>query len=644
MDRQKTHWDELSMHEKAKYIKLALDNGVSDLSMVRDSFNVYAGGGSINIKPENRGKFTELKERTGKSSTWYKEHGTPAQKKMATFALNARKWSHKHEDGDYLNNAGTITTAPSKLGLFDAYMTRLVKAGLNLHPRTAPIMDIMGGGDLNNLGNLYKGVGKAVKEKSLKSIGKFIGIPDLLDDAVEFYNALLNRPPEKPISPYFDESLKQKIKDADTGYIVGTAHKHNGTESDSKLHVVKDRLLRNINPATSYDNPYGRLFNALILNKSDYSDDRDPIADASFDKDVIKKSKYAPTKAKDKIKKDYYTFDSLIINKTKDKFAEENNIDFLNAARALPFNGTALGNYPPVLNDFTYSRGFDNKGEYVSVYDKYDINPFGKNKYGDKSFGLGKPFEFYDRLYLDDYYDIPEKYRGTTYLPEIVVTPKAQGGYLQNLTSKPFSYKPIPSVRYDFGGFIRNLFGLNDEINNKTDLIDMGELANRQAYAESGFASDKTSRADARGMFQIVPAVLDDYNRAHGTSYDASQLYNDTINTDVRNWYFQDNLMNRPWINKEGQSDSMRVAKALVAYNYGPANTLKALNKAKANGVDIYNSWDWLSYVPKEPQEYTNFILRNLNNSVHRNNALYEVAKNKKSNQGKVKLISERNK
>ena len=172
----------------------------------------------------------------------------------------------------------------------------------------------------------------------------------------------------------------------------------------------------------------------------------------------------------------------------------------------------------------------------------------------------------------------------------------------------------------------------------------MGELANRQAYAESGFASDKTSRADARGMFQIVPAVLDDYNRAHGTSYDASQLYNDTINTDVRNWYFQDNLMNRPWINKEGQSDSMRVAKALVAYNYGPANTLKALNKAKANGVDIYNSWDWLSYVPKEPQEYTNFILRNLNNSVHRNNALYEVAKNKKSNQGKVKLISERNK
>lgn len=56
--------------------------------------NTFADGGNIHIKPENRGKFTRLKKRTGKSSTWYKEHGTPEQKKMATFALNARKWKH----------------------------------------------------------------------------------------------------------------------------------------------------------------------------------------------------------------------------------------------------------------------------------------------------------------------------------------------------------------------------------------------------------------------------------------------------------------------------------------------------------------------------------------------------------------------
>lgn len=67
-----------------------------------NTINTFKDGG-IFIKPENRGKFTALKERTGKSSTWYKEHGTPAQKKMATFALNAAKW--KHADGGPVKKA-----------------------------------------------------------------------------------------------------------------------------------------------------------------------------------------------------------------------------------------------------------------------------------------------------------------------------------------------------------------------------------------------------------------------------------------------------------------------------------------------------------------------------------------------------------
>ena len=58
---------------------------------------LFKDGGTIHIKKENRGKFTALKKRTGKSASWFKAHGTPAQKKMATFALNARKW--KHSDG-----------------------------------------------------------------------------------------------------------------------------------------------------------------------------------------------------------------------------------------------------------------------------------------------------------------------------------------------------------------------------------------------------------------------------------------------------------------------------------------------------------------------------------------------------------------
>lgn len=60
-----------------------------------------ASGGKIHIKPENRGKFTALKKRTGHSASWFKAHGTPAQKKMAIFALNAKKW--RHGDGGFIN-------------------------------------------------------------------------------------------------------------------------------------------------------------------------------------------------------------------------------------------------------------------------------------------------------------------------------------------------------------------------------------------------------------------------------------------------------------------------------------------------------------------------------------------------------------
>lgn len=80
----------------------------SDYAITRKTFNVggllanpYGKGGGIHIKPSHRGRFTALLKRTGKPASWFKAHGTPAQKKMATFALNARKW--KHEDGGPLN-------------------------------------------------------------------------------------------------------------------------------------------------------------------------------------------------------------------------------------------------------------------------------------------------------------------------------------------------------------------------------------------------------------------------------------------------------------------------------------------------------------------------------------------------------------
>lgn len=70
------------------------DINMPTLHTVRVRARRLKDGGKIFIKPENRGKFTALKERTGHSASWFKENGTPAQKKMAVFALNSRKWKH----------------------------------------------------------------------------------------------------------------------------------------------------------------------------------------------------------------------------------------------------------------------------------------------------------------------------------------------------------------------------------------------------------------------------------------------------------------------------------------------------------------------------------------------------------------------
>ncbi len=52
-------------------------------------------GGTIHIKPENKGKFTATKKRTGKTTEELAHSKNPLTRKRAQFALNARKWKHQ---------------------------------------------------------------------------------------------------------------------------------------------------------------------------------------------------------------------------------------------------------------------------------------------------------------------------------------------------------------------------------------------------------------------------------------------------------------------------------------------------------------------------------------------------------------------
>ena len=55
MAKQKEAWDKLSMQEKAQLIKLSIDNGVSSLKQIRDTYNLYSNGGNLVHKKSTGG-------------------------------------------------------------------------------------------------------------------------------------------------------------------------------------------------------------------------------------------------------------------------------------------------------------------------------------------------------------------------------------------------------------------------------------------------------------------------------------------------------------------------------------------------------------------------------------------------------------
>lgn len=78
---------------------------------------IFSKGGSIHIKPENRGKFTEYcgGKVTSECIARGKRSSSPAVRKRATFAANARKWKHAF-GGDLLTHGANFDTGVTLIG------------------------------------------------------------------------------------------------------------------------------------------------------------------------------------------------------------------------------------------------------------------------------------------------------------------------------------------------------------------------------------------------------------------------------------------------------------------------------------------------------------------------------------------------
>jgi len=139
----------------------------------------------------------------------------------------------------------------------------------------------------------------------------------------------------------------------------------------------------------------------------------------------------------------------------------------------------------------------------------------------------------------------------------------------------------------------------------ETDVPDYIKL--RQSIAESTLDPNAVSEAGATGLTQIMPITLTDYEERTGdTSID---LTNHQDAMKVQDWLMND-LYNADWINKPKQSEMVRMAKTLSAYNWGRTRFNEFLNKQKSNKVDIYgDKMPWIQNLPKETRDYLSKIL-----------------------------------
>lgn len=220
------------------------------------------------------------------------------------------------------------------------------------------------------------------------------------------------------------------------------------------LDYVRRKLYDNIQPWGYNDIPQ-RAWNAIVLDKAEPFDDDNENRQRAIRDDLWATYLQIPNKYRHNIKggkvtleqspykpkgavqgKDTYRFKQLSDAARQGILAYTGQTSGGLTINGLPY--LPLGNnrvvYPNDINayseleglgQFTVGRGRDNKGEYVSFYDSWDLGDT-NSPYKDMSYGIGKPFNVYDRIYLDDYYGVTKEDRGGVFLPEITVYGKNQ--------------------------------------------------------------------------------------------------------------------------------------------------------------------------------------------------------------------------
>jgi len=222
----------------------------------------------------------------------------------------------------------------------------------------------------------------------------------------------------------------------------------------------------------------------------------------------LKKSQYRPTI--NATQKNYYSVDPEleqdIFNSYKDKVNLNQTLQTNESEIETPISGKGAAS---ALGRFGVSRGHDDKGDYVSYYDKYDLKDFAQKR------AMGVPYSIYGRIYY------PKKEKGGEMIKRADGSYSRRGLWDNIRAAAGSGEKPTAQMleqehkirnKYQQGGVIVNAGGEQHRIYVKTTNRgegDKGHIMVNHPTMDKGMwdTIDLTQKAGATTIAQGVAAT-----------------------------------------------------------------------------------------------------------------------------------------
>jgi hypothetical protein len=170
-------------------------------------------------------------------------------------------------------------------------------------------------------------------------------------------------------------------------------------------------------------------------------------------------SKYKPSIIKEGNNPIYYKINNIAFGFNDPKVDDTHIIFMYNTNKERIKEG--LDPIPTIYNDvmgnYTINMGEDDRGKYMSYYDKWDLNPFLlSNPITGKEIttNISKPYEIYDRLYFKDYGDGVDK--------RMYYTDNELKSFSPNKKNKNFDTIALQKELYNRGYKLPNSVKLNE--------------------------------------------------------------------------------------------------------------------------------------------------------------------------------------